>query len=229
MKAETNGWHREAQAACGYYDPRPRAGAFRGVFCCPRRRNPLGGPPPLASLAGASGGTESGPLGLRKTFTAGAACVIVCGGGLRVAAPPPSASPKIRCRAAWYCAARSARVRCVSADDGAAEAEAAGAEGRFRMRMDGCRACAGGAVAAAMTSSGIGARLFLRRGGQRACQGLRTVRGGAREGSDSRILPELVWVLLLLLPRGRVVVPVVRHGARRADGGGRVVCLRAAQ
>ena len=92
---------------------------------------------------------------MRKTFTAGAACVIVCGvairggGGLGVAAPPPSASPKIRCRAAWYCAARSARVRCVSADEGAAEAEAAGAEGRFRMRMDGCRACAGGAVAAA--------------------------------------------------------------------------------
>lgn len=76
----------------------------------------------------------------------------------------------MRSRAAWYWASRSASDRCCDSALGLDDAGVAGADGRFRMRMDGCNAWTGSAAAdedvvdaGAMTTSGIGALLFLER------------------------------------------------------------------
>lgn len=74
-------------------------------------------------------------------------------------------APKIRCRAAWYCASRSAYDFCCESDRAEDEADV-DRVGRFSIRRAGLKAAGGGATDAAVledetTSSGIGALLFL--------------------------------------------------------------------
>jgi hypothetical protein len=71
--------------------------------------------------------------------------------------------PKMRSRADWYSASLSAKdFGCVSAAN-AGGGDDVEAEGRLRIRMDGCRAAGGGeTVDEVITTCGIGAFLFLR-------------------------------------------------------------------
>lgn len=78
----------------------------------------------------------------------------------------PDPLPKMRSRAAWYCASLSAYVRCCVSDaEDVTDDDEDDAVGRFKMRRDGLNAAAGGGTAEDVlgdtTSSGIGAALLL--------------------------------------------------------------------
>lgn len=117
----------------------------------------------------------------------------------------------------------SASDLCCASAEGVADG-LVGADGRFRIRSDGCSASTGAAADAAdveeMTSSGIGAFLFLNgavesredvlgplpaHGGASAVDS-ETNRGGSA-GCYSRVLPDLLRVVLVIV----VIVPVVLY------------------
>lgn len=176
---------------------------------------------------------ESGPRGLRIGFTAAwgrGSGAEARGGdeGPRTSAGGLAAFdelPKMRSRAARYSASRSASDFCCASAEGVADGDGlVGADGRFRIRSDGCSASTGAAADAAdveeMTSSGIGAFLFLNgavgsregvlgpllaHGGASAADSA-TNRGGSA-GCYSRVLPDLLRVVLVIV----VIVPVVLY------------------